>query len=196
MDLLKLQTYLFSQQMPLLDSDTMVYCFAHHVSMLAPMMTELKEQGCCVVHILNNETEMSGVAPYETIEGMYTSAGFTVVPIPFSAPLIQTKNESAAVVQYAQSQHIKRIVYCAPLFHIFRAGLTLMSTAIEQRADFGLTAIILPLNRLNTLCVTHQGRTQEPFATVLQMEYERIEKYIMTGDILPAPTLWRRLLGK
>ena len=188
MDLYKLNTRIFSNIIDY-NKNTMVYCFAHHISMIEEIVSGLKKYNIETIHIIKNLNEMSGVASYEAIVNKYKEFGINTLLIPFFDKLIHTKNESNKVVDYAIEHKIDNIILCAPVFHILRASLTIISSAIQKGVNIKFSSIIAEPKSWNTLCITHQGKTNEVMHKVLELELDRIYKYMILFDILSFQTI-------
>ena len=193
MELYKLNTRIFSKPIEYNRNNLMVYCFAHNISTIEHMVNGLNQHNIHTVHILQNIKEMSGVSKYEVIDKKYKELGITVIPIPFFEELINTKNESNRVIEYAVMNKIDNIIICAPTFHILRATLTIISSAIQKGVNINFSSIIVNTNNWNTLCITHQGNTKETFHNVLELELDRIYEYTKNGDILAFKVIWNYL---
>jgi hypothetical protein len=157
------------------------------------MVSGLKQHNIHTVHILKNTKKMSGVENYEVIEQKYKKLGITVIPIPFFEELITTKNESNRVIEYAILNKIANIIICAPTFHILRATLTIISSAIQKGVNINFSSIIVNTNNWNMRCITHQGNTEDTFQNVLELELDRIYEYMKKDDILTFKVIWNYL---
>jgi len=193
MDLYKLNTRIFSKPIDYNKNNIMVYCFAHNISMIEHIVDGLKENNIQRVYILKNIKEMSGVANYEIIEKKYKELGITVSFIPFFEDMINTKNESNRVIEYAMMNKIDNIIICAPTFHILRASLTIISSAIQKGVYINISSIIVKNSNWNRQCITHQGITKDIYHNILEIELDRIYEYMKKGDILSFKVIWRYL---
>lgn len=196
MDLHKLNMRIFSKPIEYNINNVnkvMVYCFAQNISMIEHMVSGLKQHNIHTVHIIKNTKEISGVANYEEIEKKYKELGISVIPIPFFEETINTKKESNKVIDYAVMNKIDNIIICAPTFHILRATLTIISSAIQKGFNINFSSIIVNISNWNTLCITQQGSTKEAFHNLLELELDRIYEYTKNGDILAFKVIWNYL---
>lgn len=196
MELYKLNTRIFSKPIEYNinnSNNVMVYCFAHNISTIEHMVSGLNKHNIHTVHILKNTKEMSGVATYEAIEKKYKELGIRVILIPFFDDIINTKNESNRVIEYAVMNKIDNIIICAPTFHILRASLTIISSAIQKGFNIKFSPIIVNTNNWNKQCITHQGNTTDTFNNVLELELDKIYEYTKKGDILAFKVIWNYL---
>lgn len=197
MELFKLNTRLFSMPNEIKnDTSTLVYCFAHHENNIFNIVDGLKQHSITNIYILQNQTEMSGIDDYKKNSSHYKSFDISTSFIPFSDSTINTKNESDTVIQYALTNNIKKIFICAPTFHILRAAMTIISSAIIINADIKFTVLVPPMENKNWLeksFTTHQGESNEKSGELLELELDRIYSYINKGDIKPANEIWKYL---
>ena len=190
MDLYKLNTRIFSKPIDYNKNNIMVYCFAHNISMIEHIVDGLKQYNIYTVHIIKNIKEMSGVANYEVIEKKYKELGITVSLIPFFEDMIHTKNESNRVIEYAMMNKIDNLIICAPTFHILRASLSIISSAIQKGVNINISPIIVNNSNWNRECITHQGNTKDIYHNILEIELDRIYEYTKKGDILSFKLIW------
>jgi hypothetical protein len=191
MDLYKLNTRIFSKSIDYKnEKNVMVYCFAHNISMIEHIVDGLKQHNIHAVHILKNIKEMSGLLNYEIIEKKYKELGITVDLIPFFEDMINTKNESNRVIEYALMNKIDNIIICSPTFHILRASLTIISSAIQKGVNINFSSIIVNNSNWYTPCITHQGNTKDIYHNVLELELDRIYEYTKKCDILSFKVIW------
>ena len=104
-----------------------------------------------------------------------------------------TKNESNRVIEYAMINKIDNIIICAPTFHILRATLTILSSAIQKGVNINISSIIVKNSNWNRQCITHQGNTNDNYHTILEIELDRIYEYMKKGDILSFKVIWQYL---
>jgi len=194
MELYKLNTRIFSNSIDYKNKkNVMVYCFAHNICMIQHIVDGLIQHNIRTVHIIKNIKEMSGVANYEVIEKKYKELGISVTFIPFFEDRINTKNESNRVIEYAMINKIDNIIICAPTFHILRATLTILSSAIQKGVNINISSIIVKNSNWNRQCITHQGNTNDNYHTILEIELDRIYEYMKKGDILSFKVIWQYL---
>lgn len=193
MELYKLNTRIFSKKIEYNKNNLIVYCFAHNISMIEHIVDGLIQHNIHIVHILKNIKEISGVENYEVIEKKYKELGITVALIPFFEDTINTKNESNIVIEYAMINKIDNIIICAPTFHILRASLTIISSAIQKGVNINFSSIIVNNSNWDTQCITHQGNTKDKYHNVLELELDRIYEYKKKGDILSFKIIWNYL---
>lgn len=194
MELYKLNTRIFSNSIDYKNKkNVMVYCFAHNNCMIQHIVDGLVDHNIHTVHILKNIKEMSGVANYEVIEKKYKELGISVTFIPFFEDMINTKNESNRVIDYAMINKIDNIIICAPTFHILRATLTILSSAIQKGVNINISSIIVKNSNWNRQCITHQGNTNDNYHNILEIELDRIYEYMKKGDILSFKVIWQYL---
>lgn len=192
LDLIKLSSRIYSNSTQI-TQNTLVYCFAHNTSMLDPMITSLARHHIDKIHIIQNSKPASGVETYEEVMKKYNQYGIVTAYIPFNHDIIQTKYEADAVIKYAIQEGYKRIVLVAPIFHILRASMTMISSAIELNADIKISSIINTTSNWNELCSTHQGTTNASLDKTLELDLERIPKYMDKGDIKTCKEIWEYL---
>ena len=190
MELYKLNTRIFSNKIEYNKNNVMVYCFAHNSSMIEHIVDGLIHHNIHTVHILKNIKEMSGVENYEIIEKKYKELGIIVVLIPFFEDTINTKNESNRVIEYALMNKIDNIIICAPTFHILRASLTIISSAIQKGLNINFSSIIVNVNNWYMPCITQQANTMDVYHNVLELELDRIYECMKKGDILSFKLIW------
>ena len=191
-DLLKLSTRIYSNPI-IFNSDTMVYCFSHKISTLDPMINMLKKYKINKVHIIKNLEAISGVETYDKIVEKYKENNIECILIPFNYNIIQTKYESNIVIKHASDFLYKNIIIVAPIFHILRATMTMISSAIEQESNLGIISIINDTSQWNQQCITHQGLTNDTIINTLELEFDRILKYMTKGDIKSTQKIWEYL---
>lgn len=192
MELHKLTMRIFSNPIEI-DSNTLVYCLSHNLSMLDDMIYSLQRYNIEKIHIIKNQHAMSGVPNYNNVVEKYSLFAIDTELIPFEYDIIHTKNESNAVLKYALEHNYKRIILVAPIFHILRASMTMISSAIENMANIKFCSIINQTSTWNTLCSTHQGHTYTTLYNTLDLEFERIVKYMEKGDIKNCGEIWQYL---
>ena len=193
MELYKLNTRIFSNKIDYNRNNLMVYCFAHNICMIEHIVDGLIQHNIYAVHILKNIKQMSGVENYEVIEKKYKELGISVIFIPFFEDMINTKNESNRVIEYAMMNKIDNIIICAPTFHILRASLTIISSAIQNGVNINISSIIVNNSNWNRQCITHQGNTMDTYHNILELELDRIYEYMKKGDILSFKVIWQYL---
>jgi hypothetical protein len=200
LDLLKLSIRIFSTPIERvytsaieIDSHTLIYCFAHNINMLNPMIYSLKKHNIIKIHIIQNAYSVSGVETYEENMKKYNEHGIVTAYIPFNHDIIHTKNESDIVIDYARNNGYKNIILLAPTFHILRATMTMISSAIEKEADIKIQSIINDTSDWNELCSTHQGNTYATLNDTLELDLDRIFKYMEKGDIKRSSEIWEYL---
>lgn len=184
MSLIKFCLKFFSNTPQNLDSH-LIYCFAHNYSCLDPIITTLKKYNIKKIHLINNQKKMSGVDIYETNKLKYNQNNISVDPIEFEQPLIHTKNESNAVVEYMIKNKIKKIILIAPVFHILRASLTFISTLIDHQLSIDVSSLLDNNCDWSNYYTTHQGISQLNTSHLIDKEIERITTYTQKGDIKP-----------
>ena len=188
----KLSMRIFSNPIEI-DSNTLVYCFSHNLSMLDNMIYSLQIYNIKKIHIIKNQHAISGVPNYEDVVNKYKLFAIETELIPFDYDIIQTKHESDAVIKYALEHKYKRIILVAPIFHILRGTMTMISSAIENMANIKFCSIINQTLNWNALCSTHQGNTYTTLSNTLDLELERIANYIEKGDIKKCDEIWQYL---
>ena len=194
MDLYKLNTKIFSKSINYKNkNDTIVYCFAHNLLSVKEMAQELKEYNIDTVHIIKNIKEVSGVISYEIIVNKYKEYGINTILVPFFESIIHTKNESNTIIEYANYNKIQNIIICAPIFHILRASITLISSAIQKGININFMPIIIKKYNWKNIYMTHQGNTNDTCENILEMELDRIYEYTKKGDIKPFKTIIKYL---
>lgn len=191
-NLLKLSTRIYSNTI-INDSNTLIYCFSHNIETINPMIDMLKKHNIKKIHIIKNLVAVSGVDNYKIIEEKYNKNNITCVLIPFNHEIIHTKNESNTVIKYAMDNLYKNIIVVAPIFHVLRATMTIISSAIEQYANIRITSIINETLKWNTYYSTHQGNTNTSLTNIMDLEIERILKYTEKGDIKSCSDIWEYL---
>lgn len=191
-NLLKLSTRIYSNPI-IYNSNTLVYCFSHKISSLDPIINMLKIYKINKVHIIKNLEAVSGVESYDRVVEKYKENNIECILIPFNYDIIQTKYESDIVIKYAKDFLYKKIIIVAPIYHILRATMTMISSAIEQDSNISINSIINHTLNWKEKYVTHQQRTNDTISNILTMEIDRIFKYMTKGDIKSTQKIWEYL---
>jgi len=192
MDLLKLATRIYSNKI-IYNSNTLVYCFSHKISSLDPMINMLKIHNINKIHIIKNLYSVSGVESYDKIVKKYNDNNIECNLIQFNYDIIQTKYESDTVIKYAIDNMYNKIIIVAPIFHILRSTMTLISSTIQQNKNIDITSIINHTSNWNDNYITHQGNCNDTITNILDYEFERILKYIAKKDIKSCEEIWEYL---
>ena len=61
---------------------------------------------------------------------------------------------------------------------------------------FGENKVQEALNKWSDITITHQGRNRNSFNNFINIELERIEKYILKGDISKPHIIWDYMLKR
>ena len=88
---------------------------------------------------------------------------------------------------------IDNIIICAPTFHILRAALTIISSAIQKGVNINFSSIIVNNSNWYRQCITHQGNTKDIYHNVLEIELDRIHEYTKKCDIVSFKVIWEYL---
>lgn len=173
-----------------------IYCFAHNNINIFCMANAVKHSNFCNIYLLNNSIHMSGVSCYHDVSDHYKKHNIKTNPIPYDEKYnsINTRLESEALVDWIQTNDIKKLVICAPPYHTLRAFMTLISVCIERNVHVKIYVMNGFVDNWNDTTITHNGKTISTFNNVVELEIARIHKYIQKGDICNCDKIWEWLL--
>lgn len=166
-----------------IDNDAIVYCFAHNSSSIETIILTLKKYNINKIFLINNKKSVSGVETFDYNMRIYNDNNIKVTPIDYNESIIQTKIESNAVIDYLIKHNINKIILIAPIFHILRASLTFISSAMEYNFFINITSLLDNNCIWNNKYITHQGQNELTVDLLLDKEIERIKIYTQKGDI-------------
>ncbi len=172
-----------------LGNDYFVYCFAHNQVSLNSIISTLKKYNINSIYLINNKVKMSGVENYEFNRNFYENNGINVCPIDYHNSIIQTKIESIEIIKFIIKNNIKKIILIAPIFHILRASLTFISTAIDYNCSLKIISILDNNCLWQNKYITHQGKNESNVDILIDDEINRINKYTQKGDIKDIQTI-------
>lgn len=180
-----------------LDGKTVIYCFAHNNINLKLIADAIKDKSIIYqTYILNNKKYMSGVSQGVEVENFYKSNNINVKLIEYNEDWINTKIESNCVIDWAHKNEVKNIIICAPVFHIVRAFMTIVSSIIEKNININIYALPAMVNNWNNETISHQGLNKTSFNNFIQIELDRIIKYTEKGDIKEPEEIWKYILNR
>ena len=114
-----------------------------------------------------------------------------IIPVPFlyeNENMINTYNESLSLVDYLYKNFIEDLVVLAPVFHLPRAVLTLVSVIINncsQDKYINIYSLAGNINNWTTKVLTHsQGKLTGTVNELFESEMKKIEDYTKKGDLL------------
>lgn len=196
MDLTQLSIRILYDIIPnsLLDN-TVIYCFAHNdinIPFIAETIKPLSNR--FPIYILKNIGYMSGVSDYKDVFKCYNNFNVSTNLIPYNDNWINTKIESIAVINWCVTNNIKNLIICAPIFHIIRAYMTIVSSLSHH--NINIYAIPAQIKKWSNTTITHQGKNINSFNNFINIELDRIEKYILKGDILEPKSIWDYMLKR
>lgn len=197
MDLTQLSIRILYDIIPdsLLDNNTAIYCFAHNDINIPFIATTIQPfSNRFPIYILKNIGYMSGVSDYKDVIALYNSFDISTKVIEYNDNWINTKIESNAVISWCASNNIKNLIISAPIFHIIRAYMTIVSSLSDH--NINIYAIPVKINQWSNITITHQGKNRNSFNNFIKIELERIEKYILKGDILQPNIIWDYMLKR
>ena len=182
-----------------LNTNTIAYCFAHNdinIPYMAKHMKRLNE--LCPIYILNNLNYMSGVSDFKTVEKIYNSFDIPIKLIDYENTWINTKIESIALIDWCIKHKIKNILICAPIFHIVRAYMTVVSSLLDKdtNIDINIYALSAPIDNWTNTTITHQGKNVNSFNNFIRIELDRIDEYIKKGDIKDPSNIWDYMMKR
>ena len=175
------------------DNIKYVYCFAHNNINIPCMVKGLEcYRASKIICILDNTRAMSGVSTSDEVSAIYNSYDFKTETIPYysSSNSINTRTESESLVNWISANNIQQLAICAPPYHTLRAFMTLVSVCIERKVNVKIYAVNGMVGDWNDITITHSGNTIQSFNCVVELEVERIKKYIDKGDICPCDEIW------
>ena len=125
------------------------------------------------IYIIGNKIEVSGCSHYKENIKKNNDLGIqNIKVIPYHYNTINTLLESNSIYNWIQKNtNIKKIIICAPPYHILRASMTLISTLINNSCShikvFSISGIV---NNWNEKTVTHQGLTNHSCNKVISLD--------------------------
>lgn len=203
MELAKLSTRILCDNIPesvLLYSKTIIYCFAHNdinLPLITKSVFELKKKYNIPCYILNNKEFMSGVSKYDEVKDYYLKNNINVLPISYNNNWINTKIESDAVIDWCIDKNIKNIIICAPVFHITRAYMTIVSSLIDiNRNLINIYSLPAKIDDWKNTTITHQGKNINSFNNFIEVELDRIIQYSEKKDIKKPEIIWEYIMNR
>jgi hypothetical protein len=174
------------------------YCFAHNDINIEVMAKGIKNilQDKDKVYIIKNNIKCSGVSKYNDVIDIYNSFGIYPLMIDYKHDWINTRIESEEVINWTQKNEIKKLIICAPPFHLVRAFMTAASVIIENKYDISLYAIPGYVNNWRDITISHQGLNKNSFNSFIDIELERIKNYIKKGDIKSLLEIWNYIMTR
>ena len=141
---------------------------------------------------------MSGVSECNTVERLYNNFDIPIKFIQYENNWINTKIESIAVIDWCIENKIKNIIICAPIFHIVRAYMTMVSSQLEKESniDINIYAQSAPIDKWSNTTITHQGENINSFNNFIRIELDRIDEYILKGDIKCPQQIWDYMMKR
>lgn len=179
--------------------DTVIYCFAHNDINIPYIAQHIKLlSNIYPVYILENINNMSGVSECKSVEKLYNSFSIPIKFIPYDNNWINTKIESKAVIDWCIKNKIKNIIICAPIFHIVRAYMTMVSSQLDKghNIDINIYAQSAPIDKWSNTTITHQGKSINSFNNFIRIELDRIDEYALKGDIKDPQTIWEYMMKR
>lgn len=174
------------------------YCYAHNdlniECMAKSVINNIKEGD--KVYILDNKSKMSGVSKSLIVSNQYKNLNINTNKIPYENETINTKIESNAVIEWAKKNNIKDLIICAPPFHILRAFMTIVSSAIDINYKINIYAITGIVDNWRKMTISHQGLNKTSYNQFIELELDRISIYNKKGDIKNANIIWDYLMRR
>ena len=202
MELAKLSTRILYDTIPNVitknnNNNSIVYCFAHNDLNIPLMAKKIVEKNFNLPnYILDNKYLMSGVNSCDCVKEKYAKYNLNFETIPYDENWINTKIESDAVIKWTINKRIKNIIVCAPIFHIVRAYMTIVSSLIDSDSEENINIYALPADIMNwgKKTITHQGKNINTFNNFIEIELKRIEDYTLKSDIKLPNKIWDYIL--
>ena len=179
--------------------NTIIYCFSHNDINIPHMAKHIQLiSGIYPTYILNNPVYMSGVSDCNTVGKLYHSYSIPINFIDYENNWINTKIESISVIDWCIKKKIKNIIICAPIFHIVRAYMTTVSSLLdkEPNIDMNIYATSAPIDKWSNTTITHQGKNINSFNNFIGIELDRIEEYVIKGDIKDPSIIWDYMMKR
>ena len=182
-----------------LNGNTQIYCFAHNDINIPYIANSVKKfSNIYNVNVLKNKSYMSGVSEYKKVQELYKNKDIDTNLINYNEDWINTKIESEAVIDWLIENNVTNVIICAPVFHIVRAFMTLVSSLIDRNYDKKINVYALSgkFNDWNTETISHQGLNKTTFNNFIQIEIDRIIKYSDKGDIKSPKEIWNYIINR
>lgn len=183
----------------LFNSKFSVYSYAHNEINIPLIATTIRDSKLPFgTYILDNKTPMSGVSDSSKISRIYANYGVGAQKIPYNETWINTKIESDTVAQWAAENEIELLIICAPVFHMVRAYMTLVSSLIDKNLDkkINVYALASKMNEWKDTTISHQGKQVTSYNNFIKLENLRIIKYQEKGDIRSNKEIWNFLVNR
>ena len=141
------------------------------------------------IYILNCDKKISGYLGFnETKEFIHKlDKSYIIKSIPYlytHENIINTYLESLSIIEYFNKQSINNIIICSPFYHLPRSIMSIISILIKKKKKLNILPLSSKINDLNTNLVHCQGIISGNSKYLLDIEYNRILKYIKKGDLL------------
>lgn len=174
------------------------YCFAHNDINIECMAKSVKNiiNDNDKIFILDNKSKMSGVSNSSIVSKQYEFFNINTNKIPYDKDSINTKIESNAVIEWAKKNNIKDLIICAPPFHILRAFMTIVSSAIDINYKINIYTLSGLVDNWRKITISHQGLNKTSFNNFIKLELDRISIYNKKGDIKNANIIWDYLMRR